>query len=128
MTTGRRMLVAASGVMAVCFVFSSELSARPSKGQAASQTYRATQAILNARCVSCHNDARHPEAVNLSSYKKMLSSGEHGRMVVPGHPEKSKLVLYINGQKQPRMPYHQPPLDAHDINVISTWVRAGAHA
>ena len=130
MITSPRTLVAASGVTAVmsaCFVFCSGLSARSPKAHGPSQTYKATEAILKARCVSCHNDARHPESVNLSSYEKMLKSGEHGRMVVPGHPEKSKLVLYINGQKQPRMPYGQSPLSAHDINVISMWVRAGAH-
>jgi hypothetical protein len=95
-------------------------------GAARKLGYASIQPIIQAKCVSCHNDTRHPEAVNLSSYEKLLKSGEHGSIVVAGNPEKSKLLLYVDGTKQPRMPFKQAPLSKKEIAAIRAWIKAGA--
>ena len=97
------------------------------KSHSKAPSYATVQPIIQSKCAGCHNDTQHPEDVNLSSYEKLMKSGEHGSIVIPGHPEKSHLVLYINGQKQPRMPFKQPPLSNKDISLISAWIKAGAH-
>jgi uncharacterized membrane protein len=123
------MIIFVSGAVSLAFlVCCAGLWAKtPSKGHAKAPSYATVQPIIQSKCVSCHSDKEHPEDVNLSSYEKLMKSGEHGSIVVPGHPEKSQLVLYINGQKQPRMPFRQPPLSSKDISLISAWVKAGAH-
>ena len=91
-----------------------------------STSYKAVAPVIKAQCASCHNDERHPDGVNLSSYESLMKSGEHGSIVVPGHPEKSKLIMYIDGEKQPRMPFKKKPLTAGQINFIKGWIKAGA--
>jgi hypothetical protein len=88
--------------------------------------YKAVSAILQAKCVSCHNDNRHAEKVNLSTYAKLMASGEHGPIVIAGKPEKSNLVRYVNGEKQPRMPFKQAPLPPGEIATIRDWIHSGA--
>jgi uncharacterized membrane protein len=113
--------------MLTCFVIAGGQAAHTQgKAQAKKVGYATVQPIIQAKCMSCHNDARHPEAVNLSSYEKLMKSGEHGSIVMARHPEKSKLFLYVNGAKQPRMPFQMAPLSKKEIATIKAWILAGA--
>jgi hypothetical protein len=88
--------------------------------------YAKISPLIKAQCVSCHNAKNHPEKVDLSSYHSLMKSGEHGPIVVAGHPEKSKLIMYVDGQKQPRMPMNKPPLSPAQIAELKAWIAAGA--
>jgi len=82
--------------------------------------------LLKAKCIGCHNDKSHPENVNLSSYKALMASGEKHKAVVPGKPEKSNLVLYIDGSHKPLMPMGGKKLPDSDIVLVKQWIKAGA--
>jgi len=82
--------------------------------------------LIQTKCASCHNAKNHPEKVDLSSFPALMKSGEKGPIVVPGHPEKSKLISYVDGTKQPRMPFKQAPLAAADIQLLKKWIADGA--
>jgi mono/diheme cytochrome c family protein len=82
--------------------------------------------LFKSQCESCHNAARHAGDVDLSSYKAVLKGGEHGAIVVAGHPETSKLISYVDGSKQPRMPFGKPPLSKAQIDILKKWVATGA--
>ena len=88
--------------------------------------YSTVAPLIKANCESCHNAAVHPEKVDLSSYQALMHSGEHGPIVIAGHPEKSKLIMYVSGIKQPRMPFHKAPLSNSDISLLKHWIAAGA--
>jgi uncharacterized membrane protein len=88
--------------------------------------YAKVASLIKAQCASCHNATRHPEKVDLSSYQALMKSGEHGPIVVAGHPEKSKLILYVDGTKQPRMPMGKAPLSKADIAMLKSWIASGA--
>jgi len=88
--------------------------------------FSAVAKITKAKCLSCHNAARHPEGVDLSSYASLMKGGEKGPLVMPGQPEKSALLLYVDGTKQPRMPFRQAPLSKGEIAAIRSWIKAGA--
>jgi len=88
--------------------------------------YAAIAPLLKAQCISCHNSKNHPEKVDFSSYDAIMKSGERGPIVVPGHPEKSKLMMYVDGSKQPRMPYKKAPLSAASIQLLKVWISLGA--
>lgn len=88
--------------------------------------YAKVAALLKTSCVPCHNDKQRPEKVDLSSYSSLMASGEHGPIVIPGHPEKSKIVMYVDGEKQPRMPFKKTPLNAADISLLKRWIAGGA--
>ncbi len=89
-------------------------------------TYAKVAPLIKAECMSCHNAARHPEKVDLSSYQALMQSGEHGPIVIAGQPGKSKLIMYIDGEKQPRMPFKKKPLSAAQIALLKKWISAGA--
>jgi hypothetical protein len=82
--------------------------------------------LLRARCVSCHNQGRHPEGVDLSSYDAIMHGGRKGPIVIPGKPDQSVIVHYIDGSKNPRMPMNQKSLSGREIERIREWIRTGA--
>jgi hypothetical protein len=48
-------------------------------------------------------------------------------VVVPGAPEKSELVLRVNGSKEPRMPMSGPPwLNDQELKILESWIKTGA--
>ncbi|HEY3779525.1 MAG TPA: c-type cytochrome domain-containing protein [Fimbriimonadaceae bacterium] len=88
--------------------------------------FDAVKKVLDAKCISCHNDKRHPGGVDLSSFDSVMKGGQHGVIVIAGKPDKSDLVQYVNGKKTPRMPMRQAALSDKDIATISDWVKGGA--
>lgn len=108
-----------------CFTVAVGLSA--GRSGAPKVGFSSIQPIIKAKCVGCHNGTRHPEKVDLSSYDSLMKSGEKGPIVVPGKPLKSSLLLYVDGTKQPRMPFRQAPLSKREIGAFKAWIAAGAH-
>ena len=89
-------------------------------------TYAKVEPLIKTKCEPCHNAKAHPEAINLSSFEALMKSGEHGPIVIAGHPEKSKLIQYVDGEKKPRMPYRKPPLSGSEIGLLKQWIVDGA--
>jgi len=84
--------------------------------------FSAVKKTIDADCVPCHNAKRHPEKVDLSSYSAMMKSG----VIVPRHPEKSRILAYVDGSKQPRMPFKRPAWDQGKITILRKWIAMGA--
>ncbi len=93
---------------------------------AKASSYASVSGLFKAKCISCHNTKSHPEMVDLTSYAALMKSGDHGPIVIAGPPEKSKLIMHIDGTKAPRMPMGKPPLGAAEIAALKAWVKAGA--
>jgi hypothetical protein len=63
----------------------------------------------------------------MESFKTLMEGGGRGAAIVPGNPDKSPLVLQIEGKTKPFMPpkkAKQPKPD--EIAVVRAWVAAGA--
>lgn len=121
-------VLAASFLALGCVAFAAGISGSASAKPSPSPSYTAVQSLLDNHCAMCHNDSRHAAGVDLASYTKLMKGGKHGPTVVPGHPEKSSLILFVNGARQPRMPLRQPPLSQKQIGLLTAWVKAGAKA
>ncbi len=87
------------------------------------------QPILNAKCVSCHNDQKKKGGLNFSSVEQTLKGGKHGAIWTAGDPSKSefiqRLLLELDDKK------HMPPkgksqLLSDEIALFSSWVQQGA--
>ena len=80
--------------------------------------------ISNCAMSSCHDDASHQDGVILTSYEKVMSTGD----VRSGRPESSDLynVLIENdpNKRMPRPP--QNPLSPLQIQIIYKWIQQGA--
>lgn len=80
--------------------------------------------ILQARCVSCHNDLDRKGSFSVQSRSETLDSG----FIEPGRPDDShflKVLLPENG-KRPTMPKSGEPLKADEIAAIREWIKGGA--
>lgn len=96
---------------------------------AAQQTngsYKAFTAILQQKCFACHSSAAHMGGFSMASYQTLMKGGAHGAEIIPGNSSKSRLVLMVEGNLQPRMPFGGNPLSAEEIAAIKRWIDAGA--
>ncbi len=84
--------------------------------------------FLAKYCLQCHNDGRARGQVNVASHATLLKTGRKSRpAVVPGEPDKSRLVLTTEGKARPPMPPRkakQP--DADEKGLLRAWIAAGA--
>jgi WD40 repeat protein len=85
------------------------------------------QPFFTKYCVECH-DAKAPDGgISLENYKGLMEGGDHGKVLVPGKPDQSRIVRMVEGKSGPRMPPKkstQPPKE--DIPLLRAWVAAGA--
>lgn len=85
--------------------------------------------ILADRCTSCHNEEKSKADLRLDTYEFVLKGGTNGEIVVPGQPEKSKLVQSMISP--PEDDDHMPPAKkpqptAQEIALLSWWIKEGA--
>lgn len=79
--------------------------------------------IFRASCTKCHGSAG---GLSLESHAALMAGAKGEKMVVPGDPDASELVKYIDGRDSPRMPMGADPLPAARIDTIRAWIAAGA--
>jgi mono/diheme cytochrome c family protein len=82
------------------------------------------QPIFESECTGCHGTLGGWDA---SSYSSVMTTGEHGPVIIPGDPEKSLLAQKIQGTQKDGT--SMPPggkLTADQIQVILDWIKAGA--
>ena len=85
--------------------------------------------IINKNCITCHGGVRQKGGFSLLFREEALAkteSGKHG--IVPGDPSKSEMIRRINlKDPEERMPYKHDPLSAHEIDILTRWVKEGAN-
>jgi cytochrome c553 len=81
--------------------------------------------LLVERCFSCHGNGKQKGGLSLASRESLLKGSDSGPVVVPGHPEQSRLVDAIRYEKETRMPPKgKLPDDA--IADLIAWIEEGA--
>lgn len=98
----------------------------PSKSPAGAASYQAFTTILQQKCLACHSADAKMGGFVMASYPTLMKGGKHGAEIVPGNSAKSRLVLMVEGDVQPRMPFGGNPLSAAEIATIKAWIDAGA--
>jgi cytochrome c len=89
-------------------------------------------AIIRPNCAtaSCHSRAAATGGLQLEeaegSWVVLTGYSAAGNFVVPGAPDRSRLLYLLRGRETKRMPPDQPLPDA-DIDLIERWILAGAH-
>jgi hypothetical protein len=82
-------------------------------------------AVLERRCVSCHDAAGKKGGLSLVTREELLAGGESGPIVEPGKPAASLLLDFVTGDK-PLMPKSGPPLSVEEIAALRAWIAEGA--
>ena len=83
--------------------------------------------LLVARCYECHSHGKKIKGgLTLDSRSGWERGGEHGPALIPGAPEKSRLITAVQyDDKDLQMPPKQKLPDA-EIAVLVEWVKRGA--
>ncbi len=81
--------------------------------------FRDVRPILQRQCQGCHQPNLKSSNLDLTTFEGFQAGGKHG-------PGAGTLLGYITGDSKPQMPLGQPPLPADQIELIRTWIAAGA--
>jgi mono/diheme cytochrome c family protein len=89
--------------------------------------------VFQNHCVMCHGPGgvgNSSVALDLTGYKQLRSGSLGGNIVIPFHPERSKLVQTIKGNWTSPGALKMPPVGSQltqaEIAIISDWVKQGA--
>ena len=89
------------------------------------QFMRDVAPILARNCFSCHGPKEPERDLRLDIYEGM-TQGEHPA-VVPGEPEHSEMIKRVTEEdSSSRMPRDDDPLTPAQIEMIRSWIKAGA--
>src|SRR5437667_4241117 len=74
--------------------------------------------LLGTRCLACHNPTKKAGGLDLSTRQKMLAGGA----LVPGEPDKSRMVRMVALGKMPP----EGRLPASQVALLRQWIAGGA--
>ena len=89
-------------------------------------TFKEVFQIFNENCIECHSGDDAPNGLHLTSYSEVMNGSENGKVIIPGDPDGSELVKRIKGLSKPKMPLGREKLNDEKINIIISWIEAGA--
>jgi hypothetical protein len=85
--------------------------------------------IINRNCITCHGGVRQKGGFSLLFREEalaILKSGKHA--IIPGDPDHSEMIRRISlRDPEERMPYKHGPLSKEDIQILTRWIKEGAH-
>jgi len=80
--------------------------------------------LLISKCYACHGDMS-KGGLSLNSRADVLAGGVDGPVVVPGHPESSKLITAVHYEQTGLQMPPARELNADEIAILEQWVRDG---
>ncbi len=86
--------------------------------------------ILEAKCVSCHNDQKRKGSLNLSSIEAIAEGGKNGALWIAHEPERSLFMqrVYLPIDDKEHMPPEgKPQLTPSEIELLEAWILQGAN-
>ena len=88
--------------------------------------FKQIRPVLQRQCQGCHQPATKQADLILTSFESFKTGGHSGPAFVAGDPDKSLVMAYLKGERQPRMPLGGEPLTAEQIGFFQRWIAAGA--
>jgi hypothetical protein len=77
-------------------------------------------ALLESKCVACHNPSSKLGGLDLSDYQKALLGGNSGPAVIQGDPESSTILIIQSAGDHPGQ------FTDEELNQVSEWIASGA--
>jgi mono/diheme cytochrome c family protein len=88
--------------------------------------------LLVKNCGRCHGVRQSVPRGDFSvvTYSDLMEGGGLTQTIVPGDPDRSLLVHFIEGRRgeNHRMPLDAPPLKQAEIELIRRWIAEGARS
>ena len=90
---------------------------------------RQVKPIFRQRCNACHGGLKQKAKLRLDTAKTILSGGDGGPAIVPGHADESLMMeRLLETDKALRMPPEGSPLTPEQIQTLKTWINQGAES
>ncbi len=84
------------------------------------------QPLMTKYCVECHGASKPKSGVRLDSYDALIAKSRK-QSVIPGDPDKSRLVMTMTGAAKLMPPKKFTPRPTtEEIDLIKEWIKAGA--
>jgi hypothetical protein len=114
-----RRLVSLAAASSMCFATSSLI---------AGVDFTKVQAVLESKCLECHNPSKIKGDLLMHTAEAMLKGGEGGAALVPGKPEESSIIqrVVLPADDDDVMPPKGGPLKSEEIALLKQWVAEGA--
>lgn len=86
------------------------------------------QAIFESKCLECHNPSKVKGDLLMHTAEALLKGGASGAAIVPGKGDDSELIkrMMLPGDHDDIMPPKGGPLPSADIELVKSWITAGA--
>jgi mono/diheme cytochrome c family protein len=81
--------------------------------------------LLVEQCQQCHGPRKRQGGLRVDSRAALLRGGDSGPAIVPGQPQKSRLIQAVHYRDDLRMP-PKGKLSDKQVAVLATWVQMGA--
>jgi mono/diheme cytochrome c family protein len=82
--------------------------------------------IFARSCFACHTQSA-LGGLRIDSLEALLKGGNSGPAIVPGHPDKSLLVLSVSGRHERfKMPMSGAALTEAEVGALRHWIELGA--
>ncbi|HKB41015.1 MAG TPA: c-type cytochrome domain-containing protein, partial [Gemmataceae bacterium] len=102
-----------------------EPAKKPSAGPQAVEFFeKRVRPLLADRCLSCHGPERQRGGLRLDTKQGLLRGSDNGPVVVPGRPEKSRLLQAVRHEGEVKMP-PKGKLSPEAVADLDHWVRLG---
>lgn len=82
--------------------------------------------IFRTHCLDCHGGEKVKGDFDLATREALLEGGLEGAAIIPGNAAGSRLMKLLRHEEEPHMPSKKPALDPAAIDVIASWIDAGA--
>jgi cytochrome c553 len=97
----------------------------PPSAEQADLFERSVRPVLVERCQSCHGADEQEAGLRLDSATAALQGSAAGPVIMPGEPDKSRLIHAISYEGEVQMP-PDGKLPAEQIEALTTWIKLGA--
>lgn len=100
----------------------------PAASQPAPVDFAQVQAVLESKCLECHNPNKVKGKLLMDTAEALLKGGDSGPSIVAGKPDESELIkrLVLPADHDDIMPPKGGPLAATEIDLLKRWVAEGA--
>ncbi len=81
--------------------------------------------VLAESCYSCHGQKKQEAGLRLDTAAGIRGGADDGKVIVPGDPNKSRLITAVRREHERPMP-PKTPLKADAVAALVEWVKTGA--
>jgi mono/diheme cytochrome c family protein len=107
--------------VALILAFAVTPSARAEAEDAAQLWTAKIQSLFDVQCVKCHGPLEQNSDLELDTPEAVMRGGIEGEVIVPGHPDKSRLYQYLAPDSDPHMPPEKQLTD-EQREIVRHWI------